>query len=276
MCNVLDVSRSGYYEWLSRPASQRNKENQRILELMKNSHDACQGMCGLTKMLEDIREEIPHCSRNRAYRIQKDHQIYSVRKQKPFRVCTTDSEHLLPVADNLLQQKFNIDQPDKVWVTDITYLSTEEGTAYLAIEKDIHDKEIVGWSVEYHMRTELCLAALETAVKRRRPGAGLIHHSDRGSQYCSDAYRENLKSHKMQCSMSRKGNCWDNACAETFFSTLKSERIRGKKYKNIEELRRDLFWYIESFYNRNRRHAALGNLTIPAFKKLAAELESAA
>ena len=182
MCNVLDVSRSGYYEWLSRPASQRNKENQRILELMKNSHDACQGMCGLTKMLEDIREEIPHCSRNRAYRIQKDHQIYSVRKQKPFRVCTTDSEHLLPVADNLLQQKFNIDQPDKVWVTDITYLSTEEGTAYLAIVKDIHDKEIVGWSVEYHMRTELCLAALETAVKRRRPGAGLIHHSDRGSQ----------------------------------------------------------------------------------------------
>jgi putative transposase len=137
---------------------------------------------------------------------------------------------------------------------------------YLAIVKDLYDKEIVGWSLDTHMRTDLCIAALEAAVKKRRPKAGLIHHSDRGSQYCSNAYQEKLRKYRMTCSMSRKGNCWDNACAETFFSTLKSERIRHQKYQDKEALRRDLFWYIEYFYNRHRRHLALDNLTIPQFQ----------
>ena len=132
--------------------------------------------------------------------------------------------------------------------------------------KDLHDKEIVGWSLADHMKTELCLDALNHAFKKRRPKAGLIHHSDRGSQYCSYAYQEGLRKYKMQCSMSRKGNCWDNACLETFFSTIKTERISKRKYTDIEELGRDIFWYIECFYNRRRRHEALGNLTIPASK----------
>ena len=266
MCAIWGVSRSGYYEWIKRPESKRSQEDVRILEVMRKSHIACQGMCGLDKLLGDIREEIPTCSRKRAYRLQKQHGLYSIRK-KPFKVNTTDSNHILPIADNILNQNFEVQAPNTVWVTDITYLQHGNETMYLAIVKDLYDKDIVGWSIDTHMRTELCISALETAIKKRRPKAGLIHHSDRGSQYCSHAYQEALSKYRMICSMSRKGNCWDNACAETFFSTLKSERIRHQKYHSNEELRRDLFWYIEFFYNRNRRHQALGNITIPQFQR---------
>lgn len=259
------VSRGGYYEWFNRPESKRSQDDALILELMKKSYDACQGMCGLDKLLGDVKEKIPTCSRNRAYRLQKEHGLYSVRK-KPFKIQTTDSNHILPIADNLLNQDFKVREPNTVWVTDITYLQIGSATMYLAIVKDLYDKEIVGWSLDTHMRTDLCIAALEAAVKKRRPKAGLIHHSDRGSQYCSNAYQEKLRKYRMTCSMSRKGNCWDNACAETFFSTLKSERIRHQKYQDKEALRRDLFWYIEYFYNRHRRHLALDNLTIPQFQ----------
>ena len=265
MCAIWGVSRGGYYDWLKRSESKRFQEDARILTIMKRSYTACQGMCGLDKLLGDVREEIPTCSRKRAYRLQKQHGLYSIRK-KPFKVCTTDSNHTLPIADNILNQNFEVQAPNTVWVTDISYLHIRSETMYLAIVKDLYDKEIVGWSLDTHMRTELCTAALEAAVKKRRPQAGLIHHSDRGSQYCSHSYQEYLNKYHMVCSMSRKGNCWDNACAETFFSTLKSERIRHQKYQDAEALRRDLFWYIEYFYNRHRRHQALGNLTIPQFQ----------
>jgi putative transposase len=266
MCEALDVSRGGYYEWLHREPGKRAEESDKILELMKQSHTECQGMCGLDKLLGDIREKFPKCSRNRAYKLQKAHGLYSVRK-RPFRVCLTDSNHDLPIAENLLNQKFDISEPGKVWVTDITQLTTDEGTLYLATVKDICTKEIVGWSVADHMRKELCIDALENAFKRHRPAPGLIHHSDRGSQYCSHKYQEKLTEYKMRCSMSRKGNCWDNACAETFFSTIKSERLHHKTYKTFLEAHQDIFWYIESFYNRRRRHQALGNQTIPEFKR---------
>lgn len=181
MCAISGVSRGGYYDWLNRPESKRSQEDTRILEIMKKSYAACQGMCGLDKLLADVREEVPTCSRNRAYRLQKQHGLYSVRK-KPFRVCTTDSNHALPTADNILNQDFEVEAPNTVWVTDITYLQLGSETMYLAIVKDLYDKEIVGWSLDTHMRTDLCTAALEAAVKKRRPKAGLIHHSDRGSQ----------------------------------------------------------------------------------------------
>lgn len=265
MCDIWDVSRSGYYEWLDRPESKRSQEDTRILEVMKKSYMACQGMCGLDKLLGDVRESFPTCGRNRAYRLQKRFGLYSARK-KPYKVQTTDSDYILPIAENILNQDFVVQAPNTTWVTDITYLQIGNETMYLAIVKDLYDKEIVGWSLDTHMRTELCLAALDAAVKKRRPKAGLIHHSDRGSQYCSHAYQEQLKKYHMICSMSRKGNCWDNACAETFFSALKSERTRHQKYQNKDELHRDLFWYIEYFYNRHRRHQALGNLTIPQFQ----------
>lgn len=267
MCVILGVSTSGYYDWIYREPSKTKQENEKILKIMKDSHIKAQGMIGLDKMLEDVREKFPCCARNRVYRIQKEHKLYSVRK-KPFRVCVTDSNHDLPKAPNLLNQDFKVDAPYKVWVTDITQLVTPDGKAYLATIKDIFHKEIVGWAIANNMRTELCLEALRNAVMKHRPPKGLIHHSDQGSQYCSKDYIEELEGYGMTRSMSRKGNCWDNAPAETFFSTIKSERIYHKKYKDFEEMRQDIFWYIEFFYNRNRRHSAIGNLTPVNFLKL--------
>jgi len=267
MCQALDVSRSGYYDWLRREPSARHQENKKILAIMKASHSKAQRMIGLDKLLADVRDEGYCCGRNRVYNLQKEHQLYSIRK-KPFRVCLTDSNHNLPKAPNLLNQEFAVDRPNAVWVSDITEFKTSTGTLYLAAVKDIFHKEIVGWALADHMRAELCLEALRNAVKKHRPAQGLIHHSDQGSQYCSAAYIEELKKHGIVRSMSRKGNCWDNACAETFFSTIKSERIHHRRYKHMEEARQDIFWYIESFYNRQRRHAALGYMTPASFLKM--------
>ncbi|HBC92809.1 MAG TPA: IS3 family transposase [Pelotomaculum sp.] len=265
ICVVLEVSRSGYYDWLDRPPSQREIENRKILKLAKQSYEANRGICGLDKILADVREQYPNCSRNRLYRLQKKNHLYSKRKRK-FKV-TTNSKHNLPVAENLLNQNFKIDKPAAVWVTDISYISTKEGWLYLATVKDICTKEIVGWATANHMKTELCLTALRNAIKRHRPPKGLIHHSDRGVQYCSKDYRKYLKKNNMICSMSRKGNCYDNACAETFFSTIKCEMLYHNNYKTREEARRDIFWYIEIYYNRKRRHQALGYLTPVDFKQ---------
>ncbi|MBU7008886.1 putative transposase [Peptococcaceae bacterium DYL19] len=265
MCQVLMISRSSYYDWDRRGPSERQKQNEKILEIMKNSHVKAQGMIGLDKLWADVRDAGFQCGRNRVYNLQKEHQLYSVRK-KPFRVvCITNSNHNLPKAPNLLNQDFHTDKPNAVWVTDITEFKVISGKLYLATIKDIFHKEIVGWALADHMRTELCLEALKNAVMRHRPPKGLIHHSDQGSQYCSDAYIKELKKHGMIRSMSRRGNCWDNACAETFFSTIKSERLHHRTYKNIDVARKDIFWYIECFYNRQRRHAAIGNMTPVAF-----------
>jgi putative transposase len=180
---------------------------------------------------------------------------------------TTNSNHKLPVAENLLNQDFTTNRPAAVWVTDISYINTYEGWLYLATVKDIFTKEIVGWATDNNMRTELCIRALENAVRRHKPPKGIIHHSDRGVQYCSRDYQAVLKKYGMICSMSRKGNCYDNACAETFFSTIKCEMLYHKRYMTREQARQDIFWYIEVFYNRKRRHQALGYITPAAFKQ---------
>lgn len=178
---MLEVSRSGYYNWAGRGPSKREQENDRILEILKASHSRAQGMIGLDKLWADVREAGYNCGRNRAYKLQKAHQLYSVRK-KPFRVCTTDSNHELSKAPNLLNQDFKVDKPHTVWVTDITEFKTANGKLYLATIKDIFHKEIVGWALANHMRTELCLEALKNAVMRHRPGRGITHHSDQGRQ----------------------------------------------------------------------------------------------
>ena len=247
-------------------ANRVNVKRQMKRFFLKDSHTKAEGMIGLDKLWDDVKDAGIQCGRNRVYNIQKSHNLYSVRK-KPFRVSITDSNHNLPKAPNLLNQDFKVDRPNKVWVTDITQFITERGKLYLATVKDIFHKEIVGWALAPHMRAELCIEALQNAVKRHRPPKGLIHHSDQGSQYCSKEYIEELDKYGIVRSMSRKGNCWDNACAETFFSTIKSERLHHRVYKNIEDARKDIFWYIESFYNRQRRHAAIGNLTPAAFLK---------
>ena len=265
MCQVLEVSRSGYYDWKDRLPSKREQENQAILKIAHKSYEECHGMCGLDKILADVREKYPHCSRKRLCRLQKRNKLYSKRKRK-FKV-TTNSNHKLPVAENLLNQDFRTDKPAAVWVTDISYIYTYEGWLYLATVKDIFTKEIVGWATDNNMKTELCIKALESAVKRHKPPRGIIHHSDRGVQYCSKNYQAVLRKYGMICSMSRKGNCYDNACAETFFSTIKCEMLYHKSYKTREDARRDIFWYIEVFYNRKRRHQALGYQPPAAFKQ---------
>ena len=241
MCQIYNVSRSGYYDWDEREPSKREKENAKILEIMKQSYSNAQGMIGLDKLWRDVKDAGIQCGRNRVYQLQKKHQLYSVRK-KPFRVCTTDSNHTLPIAPNLLNQEFKVERPNAVWVTDITEFKTSNGKLYLATIKDLFHKEIVGWALANHMRTELCLEAFRNAIMRHHPSKGLIHHSDQGKQYCSEIYVKELEKYGIIRSMSRKGNCWDNACAETFFSTIKSERLHHRTYKNIEEARLDIFW----------------------------------
>ncbi|WP_143753415.1 IS3 family transposase [Dethiobacter alkaliphilus] len=265
MCKYLEVTRSNFYNWKNRGPSKRALENEKILEIAKKSYAECHGICGLDKMLEDVREHFPKCSRNRLYGIQKRNGLYSKRKRK-FK-ATTDSNHQLPVAENLLNQNFKADKPGAVWVTDISYVNTIEGWLYLATVKDICTKDIVGWATADNMKTELCIKALESAIKRYRPSPGLIHHSDRGVQYCSKDYQKLLKKHGMVCSMSRKGNCYDNACAETFFGTIKCEMLYHKKYETRKEAHRDIFWYIEIFYNRKRRHQSLGYMTPAEYRK---------
>ena len=179
---------------------------------------------------------------------------HGIRAQRPraFRVCTTDSNHTLPVAPNLLDRNFTATRPNEVWVTDLTYVPTDEGWLYLAVVLDLFSRKVVGWAMRDHMRTELPLAALTMAIQRQRPAPGLLHHSDRGSQYASAEYRKVLKSHGIVPSMSRKGNCWDNAPMESFFGTAKSELVHHQRYPTREAAKRDLFAYIEGYYNRQR------------------------
>ena len=208
MCQLLNVSRSGYYLWNKPSKSKIKDENKKILKTAQTSYFKNHGICGLDKLLYDVRKEFPHFSRQRLYRIQKENKLYSIRKRKY--KATTYSDHKLPVAENLLNQNFKVESPNSVWVTDISYIST---------------KEIVGWATADNMKTSLCITALKNAIRRYRPEPGLIHHSDRGIQYCSSEYQEFLKWNKIICSMSRKGNCYDNTCAETFFSTIKCELL---------------------------------------------------
>lgn len=266
MCETLEVPRSGFYDWDGRRPSKRQEEDEKMLKVLKQKHTQAQGMIGLDKLWDDVREAGFKCGRNRVYRLQKANKLYSVRK-KPFRIGLTESNHNLPKAPNLLNQNFQVDTPNTVWVTDITQFQVGNKKLYLAAIKDLFHKEIVGWALADHMRTELCLEALRNAIKRHRPAKGVIHHSDQGSQYCSAAYIKELEQNGIIRSMSGKGNCFDNASAETFFSTIKSERLHHRKYKDLTEARNDIFWYIESFYNRKRRHQALGNITPVEFLK---------
>lgn len=265
MCQLFNVSRSGYYLWNKPSKSKIKAENEQILKMARTSYFKNHGICGLDKLLCDVKEEFPHCSRQRLYRIQKENKLYSIRKRKY--KATTYSDHKLPVAENFLNQNFKVESPNSVWVTDISYINTHEGWLYLATVKDICTKEIVGWSTADNMKTSLCINALKNAIRRYRPEPGLIHHSDRGMQYCSSEYQEFLKSNKIVCSMSRKGNCYDNACAETFFSTIKCELLYQKEYGTREEARRDIFWYIEIYYNNQRRNQAIGYKVPSQFRK---------
>lgn len=260
MCRVLEVSASGYYAWRGRPESPRSVANRKLLGDVRRLHAEHRGRYGSPRMHAALRAEGRTASRGRVARLMRRHGIRALAGRK-FRPCTTDSRHHLPVAPNLLRQKFVATAPNRVWLADITYIATGEGWLYLAAVLDLATRKIVGWSMRDHMRTELPLAALMMAAQRQRPAPGLVHHSDRGSQYAADAYGKHLAVIKAKPSMSRTACCYDNAPMESFFHTLKVELVHQRRWATREEARRDLFAYIEGYYNRRRIHSAIGYRT---------------
>jgi putative transposase len=260
LCDVLEVSPAGYYAWRSRKESQRSAANRDLVEDIKRVHrDVC-GRYGSPRIHAELRAQGRGASRGRIERLMRRHGIRTI-MARPRRVRTTDSRHDFPIAPNLLKRNFIAAAPNRIWLADITYVETEQGWLYLATVMDLYSRKIVGWAMADHLRAELPLAALAMAIATRRPGAGLIHHSDRGVQYASAEYRKMMRSAGFRASMSRRADCYDNAPMESFFHTLKTELVHHRHYATREEARRDIFAYIEGFYNRTRRHSAIGYLS---------------
>ena len=259
LCALLDVAKSGYQAWsMGKVVPPRKLEDMRLLVAIKAAHQRGRGTYGPKKIQTELADQGVAAGLNRIKRLRKLHSIRCTHKKK-FKV-TTDSKHNLPVAPNLLARQFaQTTAPNQVWVADITYIPTDEGWLYLAALKDLHTCEIVGWAMDSRMTKTLAADALRAAYWRNKPKPGLLHHSDRGSQYCSSAYRALQASYGMQTSMSRKGNCWDNAPMESFFGTLKTESLHHYRFTTREQARQVVFEYIEVFYNRIRRHAKIGN-----------------
>lgn len=265
MCRIYEVSASGYYASKNRPPSKRTQENQRLEIEIKVSHKRTRETHGPERLQKDLAAHGVNVGVCRIKRIRKKLGIKCKQKKK-FK-ATTNSKHNLPVADNLLDQKFDATAPNQVWVTDITYIPTEEGWLYLAGHKDIFTKEVVGYAMDSRMTKDLISRSLFRAIKAKRPDTGLIHHSDRGSQYCSYEYRDLLKQFGMKASMSRKGNCYDNAPMESFWGTLKNELVHHGRYMTRQEAIQEITEYIEVFYNRQRRQAKLEFMSPYAYEQ---------
>ena len=263
MSRVFDVSKSGYYTWLKRPPSKRTQDNTRLAVAIQAAHVRTRQTYGPERLRDELAADGFHAGVGRIKRVRKDLGIRCKQTRK-FK-ATTNSNHALPVAENLLKQDFSTQRPSQVWVTDITYIPTHEGWLYLAGIKDLHTCEIVGYALGDRMTKDLVARALFGAVAHHRPPPGLIHHSDRGSQYCAHDYRRLLNQFGMRCSMSRKGNCYDNAPMESFWGTLKNELVHHRRYATRAQATSEITEYIEIFYNRQRRHSKLGNLAPAVF-----------
>jgi transposase InsO family protein len=256
LCRTLLVSASGFYAWCRRGLSQRVQEDAALKVEIRAAHAASGKTYGSPRVHEELKAAGRHVGRKRVARLMQEEGLEGQRKRR-FRV-TTDSRHSYPVAPNALNRDFTVSAPNKVWVTDITYIWTREGWIYLAAILDLFSRRVVGWSADSYIDRTLALDALGMALRTRQPEPGLIHHSDRGIQYASGDYQKLLSEHGITCSMSRKGDCWDNAVAESFFSTLKAELVYRNDYVSRSQARASIFDYIEAFYNGRRRHSALG------------------
>jgi transposase InsO family protein len=265
LCDALEVSRSGYYAWLKRPASPRQKRREELTDQIRQVHEQSRCTYGSPRVHAELIDRQVSVSVNTVAHLMKQAGLQS-RIRRRFVVHTTDSNHGEPVAATVLDRQFIAQSPNRKWCCDITYVATDEGFLYLAAVIDLCSRRIVGWSMADHLRSELCLDALEMAVHQRRPDQGLMHHSDRGVQYACEVYRQMLAEHGMERSMSRTGNCYDNAVMESFFSTLKTELIYHEHYATHAEARRSIFEYIEVFYNRQRRHSAIRYKSPEAFE----------
>jgi len=265
MCRVLKVSRSGYYAWRVRPESQRAKTDRELTRVIRRLHADSDGVYGSPKMRDELNDEGYPCGRHKVARLMRKAGLKGCPKRR-FKVTTQrDPNH--PVADNLLEQDFTAEGPNERWASDITYISTRQGWLYLAVVMDLYSRRIVGWSMNRWINRHLAMDALTMAIGARRPEGELIHYSDRGSQYTSDDFRDELEKHKIQCSMSARGNCYDNAVIESFFGLLKRERVNRTRYLTRDEAQDDVFDYIERFYNRKRRHGYLGNISPAVFEE---------
>ncbi|HGP2300807.1 TPA: IS3 family transposase, partial [Salmonella enterica] len=264
MCRVLNVARAGFYAWLHNPVSARDKDNQRLLMLIRDSYSLSGGVYGYRRVHGDLNEIGETCGKNRVGRITQLNRIKAVRGYKaPRRIAGRPSV----VVPNRVQRQFTVVRANQVWVTDITYIRTWQGWLYLAVVIDLFARNVVGWSMKPTLSRELALDALMMAVWRRKPDGEVVVHSDQGSQYGSDDWQRFCRANNLAPGMSRRGNCWDNAVAESFFSSLKKERIRKRIYKTRDLARADIFDYIEMFYNRARRHSHLGGVSPEAFEQ---------
>ena len=268
LCRCLEVSRAGFYAWRQRPVSPRTREDRQLAVEIRASHAESRRTYGSPRVLRDLREQGRRVSRKRVARLMREAGLVA-RRRRRFK-ATTDSKHPFPVAANVLMRDFEVSAPNTAWVTDITYVATAEGWLYLAVILDLFSRRVVGFAMSERITRELVLEALRQALSKRPAVRDLIHHSDRGSQYASHDYRRALEQEGITCSMSRRGNCWDNAVAESFFGTLKVELIHDRAWATRAEATRAIAEYIEDFYNVRRRHSSLGYLSPLAFELRAA------
>ncbi len=275
LCKVLQVSRSGYYAWARRPESLRAREDRRLTVHIKAIHKQSRGIYGGPRVHAELNKaKGEKCGKHRVARLMRQEGLYG--KQRRRFKATTDSNHKKPVAPNILDGNFQVEEPNQVWVGDLTYIRTDEGWLYLAVILDLFSRRIVGWALGARMTRHLVLEAIRKAVGLRCPSPGLLHHSDRGSQYASGDYQKELAKHGMVVSMSRKGCCWDNAVCESFFHSLKTEQVYHCHYRTREEARQDIRNYIEVFYNSWRRHSSLGYTSPAEFEAVASATALAA
>jgi len=254
MCRFMDVSRSSYYLWINSPKTEREQENEVLIEMIKVIFQKGRQSYGTRRVKNELAKQNKVVSRRRIGRLMNEAGL-ACKTKKKFK-ATTNSKHNKLIAPNLLKRQFTVSQPDRYYVGDMTYVATQEGWLYLAVVIDLYSRKIVGWSMDKRMKAKLVNDALRMAIWTRKPHKGLVWHTDRGSQYASDSHRALLKEHHVTHSMSRKGNCWDNAVSESFFHTLKTELIHHCQFKTRDEAKQAIFEYIEVFYNRERIHSA--------------------
>jgi transposase InsO family protein len=257
LCQTLEVSPAGYYAWRQRPRRAQEQRHDTLLVEIRAIHAEVKARYGSPRIHKELVARGHACCVNTVAKLMRDNDIQA-KTARRFRVRTTDSNHDLPVADNLLDRQFNPSQANEAWVADITYIPTREGWLYLAAVEDLYSRRVVGWSMADHVESRLVVDALELAVQRRLPDEGLLAHSDRGSQYASEHYQRLLGKHGITCSMSRRADCWDNAPMESFFASLKKELVHDADFATKAETRAAIVEYIEVFYNNQRRHSSLG------------------
>lgn len=264
MARIFKVSRAGFYSYLSRGKSPRRTEDEKISQVIRKIHTEHRGVYGVDRIHHALRRRGLRCGRKRVWRLMR-HAGISGKCRRKFRI-TTDSNHGAQPSPNLVRRRFRAHRPNQLWVSDITFIKLRTGWLYVCLIMDIHSRKIVGWSMKNTLAAHLATSALQMAIENRNPGTGMIFHSDRGSQYVATEFRAQLRKHRIRQSMSRRGDCWDNACAESLFATVKRELI-GTYFNNAREARLEIFSYIETFYNRKRSHSALGYMSPEQFEK---------